>query len=425
MLVAMTPIGLLVGNYPFVSARVFEEPAVFEATSEQAPLRLETVDSEEALVALGGSWDVLVRAMPRPSPFLLHCWVVEWWRHYGEDNRLAIQVAFRGDRLVGALPLITFSRRGLRVGTFIGARQSALADALIADDEGGEEVVEALVDRVHASELDYVDLFGLSEQGRLAALNGPRRLELFQRNEAPVLDLSDGWDAVYRAKTNSRKRAHHNRRRRQLAELGEVELLYARTLDELEPALEDAFRLHELRWQGRPDGSGFVTATGKRFTRAVVKGLTEIDANRIVLLKIGGRPVAFSWNLLLEGNVYLHRLAFDPAFSRFSPGMVTALDSLELAAGEGAVKAEFLGGAERYKLELADGLEPLHLGLGLPGSARGRAAVAARAGWLRLRRRGKGSELARKAYYGSASVRRRLTRQRDVLRPTGVRRLRD
>ena len=110
-----------------------------------------------------------------------------------------------------------------------------------------------------------------------------------------------------------------------------------------------------------------------------MKGLTEIDATRIVLMKVGGRPAAFSWNLLLEGNVYLHRLAFDPAFSRFSPGIVTALDSLQLAAEEGAVRAEFLGGAERHKVELADGFEPLHLGLGLAGSARGRVALAARA----------------------------------------------
>ena len=420
----MTPIGLLVGNYPFVTARFSAEAAVFEAPREQAPLRLETIDSEDGLVALADSWDELVRAMPRPSPFLLHCWLVEWWRHYGEGNRLAVEVAFRRDQLVGALPLITFSRHGLRVGTFIGARQSALADALIAEGEG-QEVVEALVDRVRASEHDYVDLFGLSDRGRLAVLGGPRRLELFQRNEAPVLDLSDGWEAVYRAKTNARKRSHHKRRRRQLAELGKVDLIYARTLDELEPALEHAFRLHELRWQGRQDGSGFVTATGKRFTRAVVRRLTEIDTNRIVLLKVGGRPVAFTWNLLLEGNVYLHRLAFDPAFSRFSPGIVTALYSLELAAGEGATRAEFLGGAERYKLEIADGLEPLHLGLGLAGSARGRTAVAARARWLRLRRRSKNSVLARKVYYGSASARHRLTRERDVLRPSGVRRFRD
>jgi CelD/BcsL family acetyltransferase involved in cellulose biosynthesis len=421
MLVAMTPIGLLVGNYPFVSARVLEEAAVMR---ERAPLRFETIVSEDRLVALGNRWDALIRAMPRPSPFLLHCWVVEWWRHYREGCRLAVEVAFRGEELAGALPLVTFSNRGLRIGTFIGARQSALADALIAEGEG-PELVEALADRVMGSEHDYVDLFGLSDLGRLAALNGPRKLELFERIEAPVLDLSDGWEAAYRRKTNSRKRAHHKHRRRQLAELGEVEVSTARTLEELEPALEEAFRIHELRWRGRPDGSGFVTETGKHFTRAVMRGLAEIDATRIVLMRVGGRPIAFSWYLLLERHAFLHRLAFDPAYSRFSPGMVNALDSLELAAGEGAVKAEFLGGAERYKIELSDRFEPLHLGLGFPGSAKGRAVVAARSRWLRARRRGKNSELARKVYYGTASARRRVMRRRDVLRPSGVRRVGD
>jgi len=419
MLVEMTPIGLLVGNYPFV-----REAAVVEAPKVHAPLRFETVVSEEGLAALEDRWDALVRAMPRPSPFLLHCWVLEWWRHYGEGCRLAVEVAFRGDELVGALPLITFSHRGLRVGTFIGARQSALADALIAEGEG-RDLVEALADRAMASEHDYVDLFGLSAEGRLAAMDGPRRLELFQRIEAPVMDLADGWEAAFRAKTNSRKRSHYKHRRRQLAELGELEVVHARTLHELEPALEDAFRIHELRWRGRPDGSGFVTETGKQFTRAVQPGLAELDASRIVLMRIDGRPVAFSWYLLIERHAFLHRLAFDPAYGRFSPGMVNALDSLELAAEEGATRVEFLGGAERYKLEFADRFEPLHLGIGLPGSARGRSVVAARAGWLRLRGRSKSSALARKLYYGTASARRRLTRQRDVLRPSGVRRLGD
>jgi CelD/BcsL family acetyltransferase involved in cellulose biosynthesis len=424
MLVEMTPIGLLLGNYPFVSARVSEEAAVVRAPKQEAPLRLETIVSEDRFIALGDRWDALVRAMRRPSPFLLHCWLLEWWRHYGEGCRLSVEVAFRGEDLVGALPLITYPHRGLRVATFIGARQAALADALIAEGEG-QELVEALADRVTASEHDYADLFGLPESARLAALDGPRRLQLFQRVEAPVLDLSDGWEAVYRRKTNSRKRAHHKHRRRQLAELGEVEVVQARTLEELEPALEEAFRIHELRWRGRPDGSGFATETGKRFTRAVQRGLVELDASRILLTRVGGRPVAFSWYLLFERRVFLHRLAFDPAFSRFSPGMVNALDSLEYAAAEGAIRAEFLGGAERYKMELADQLEPLFLGLGLPGTALGRSVVAARSRWLRLRRRGKSSVLARRVYYGTASARHRVMRRRDVLRPTGMRRLGD
>jgi CelD/BcsL family acetyltransferase involved in cellulose biosynthesis len=420
----MTPIHLPLGNYPSVTALVPEYAAALEATRERAPLRFETVDSEDEFAQLGDRWNDLVFAMPRPSPFMLHCWLIEWWRHYGEGCRLAVETAYRGDRLVGALPLVTFSHHGLRIATFVGARQSCLGDALIADGEG-PELVEALVDRARASEHDYADLFGLAADCRLASLDGPRKLRLFQRIEAPVLDVSKGWEATYRAKTDSRKRAHHKRRRRQLAELGKVEVVRARTIDELEPALEEGFRIHELRWRDRPDGSGLVTATGMQFNRAALRGLAELDATRIVSLTLGGKAIAFAWYFLVRDRAYLHRMAFDPGYSRCSPGLVNALDALEAAAEEGATRMEFLGGAERYKVELADRFEPLHLGLGFPGSAAGRAAAGARAHWLALRRRGKSSGLARKVYYGSEPVRRRLTRRRDVLRPSGVARAGD
>lgn len=424
MLLPVTPIHLPLGNYPSVTALVSEHAAALEATRERVPLRFETIDTEDAFARLGDRWDELVFGMPRPSPFMLHCWLLEWWRWYGEGCRLAVETAYRGGSLVGALPLVTFSRHGLRVATFVGARQSCLGDVLLADGEG-DEVVEALVDRARDAEHDYADLFGLAADSRLAALDGERRLRLFQRIEAPVLDVSRGWEATYRDKTDSRKRAHHKRRRRQLAELGELEISVARTYEELEPALEEGFRLHELRWRGRPDGSGLITATGKGFNRAALPGLAALDATRIVSLLLDGTPIAFAWYFVIRDRVYLHRMAFDPQYSRCSPGLVNALDSLRVAADEGATRFEFLGGAERYKVELADRFEPLHLGLGLPGSAAGRAAVGTRAGWLDLRRRGKSSQLARKAYYGSAPLWRRLRRQRDVLRPSGVRRTGD
>jgi CelD/BcsL family acetyltransferase involved in cellulose biosynthesis len=412
------------GNYPLVSAPVLSRSRPEDARRQAAPLRFETITSEEEFARLGADWNRLVRAMSRPSPFLLHGWLLEWLRHYGEGCSLAVQAAFRGEELVGALPLVAFTRRGLRILTFAGARQAALADALIADGEG-PQLVEALVDRVSASKHDYADLFGLSDGSLLAALQGARGLRLFQRVEAPVLDYREDWEATYRAKTSSKKRGQHRHRRRQLAELGTVEKSVARTTAELEPALEEAFRLHALRWRDRPDGSGFVTATGKRFNRAALAAIADLDASRIVSLTLDGQTIAFAWYFLLERRAYLHRMAFDPEYGRYSPGLVNALDAFELAADEGAHRLEFLGGAERYKVELADRFEPLFLGLGLPGSAVGRCVVAARTRALRLRERGKHSGLVRGIYYGTASARRRVTRERDVLRPSGVRLARD
>ena len=367
-------------------------------------LAVETVTTQEALQALAVEWDELVRAMPRPSPFLLHGWITEWWRHYGDGAELRVHVARRDGRLAGALPLFTRGS-GLRVTEFLGSFTSALADLLLRDPDDAE-AERALAARAASGDQDFVDLFGLPGGSRLARALGPKRIRLVERVEAPVLELGGGWDDVYRTKTDSKKRNLHKRRRRQLAALGKLEVSRARTLSELEPALEDAFRLHELRWAGRPDGSGFVTEVGKRFHRAALRRLAELDVPRIVTLKLDGRPIAFHYFFVLQKRMYVHRLAFDPDLARYSPGLVNTLDAIAAGADEGVELVEYLGGGERYKLELADRLDPLYQGLGL-ASAKGRAVLAARLGTIYLRRRLKRSETLHRLYLnGFASLRR-------------------
>ena len=88
----------------------------FEAVGED--LRLETITDGAAFAALGERWDELVRVMLRPSPFLLHGWLYEWWRHYGARGRLHVETAWRGERLVAAIPLFVNRRRGVRTAEF-------------------------------------------------------------------------------------------------------------------------------------------------------------------------------------------------------------------------------------------------------------------------------------------------------------------
>jgi CelD/BcsL family acetyltransferase involved in cellulose biosynthesis len=370
-------------------------------------LTLETISSETSFATLEGEWDVLVRSRPRPSPFLLHRWLVEWWRHYGEDGELAVHVARREGRLVGALPLCVRRRYGMRVLSFIGGDNSSLADLLVADGER-PEVATALAERGASSGQDFAEFSGLPSGSRLLAELGASHLRLIERSEAPVLDLTAGWDEVYRTKLTSKKRNHYRRRRRQLAEAGRVEVEVARTETELERALDDAFGLHVLRWNGRPDGSGFATPVGRSFHQATIQALAALDLPRIVTLKLDGRPIAFHYYLVLEGRMYVYRIAFDPSFGRLSPGAINTLDAIETAAAEGATRVEFLGGAERYKLELADRLEPLYEAFGLAATLKGKAAVACRVGGIRLRKQLKRSPALRRFYFEGLAPARRL-----------------
>jgi CelD/BcsL family acetyltransferase involved in cellulose biosynthesis len=382
----------------------------------RAPV-VETVSSAAAFEGLGEEWDGLVSGMARPSPFLLHAWLSEWWRHFGDGGTLAVHVVREEGRLLGALPLIVGVKAGVRVVRFMGGRQSALADLLLAPD-ADDSVAGLLAERLAAADHDLVDLYGIPVGSRILAALGPDRLHVIARIEAPVLDLRPSWAAVYEARTSAKTRSLHRRRRRQLAALGRLELSVARTPSELEEALEEAFRLHALRWAGRPDGSGFVTRTGMRFHRAVIHKLAELNVPRIVTLKLDGRAIAFHYFFAFEGCMYVHRLAFDPALSRYSPGLVNTLDTIQVAADEGLTRVEFLGGAERYKLELADRFEPLCQALGLASGIRGHALLQAELGVIRLRMQLKRSPRLRRLYFERlAPIRVLAARSRNALKP--------
>jgi CelD/BcsL family acetyltransferase involved in cellulose biosynthesis len=363
-----------------------------------------TITETTEFATLRPEWDALVIAMDRPSPFLLHGWLLEWWRHLGR-GRLTVHVAREGSRLTGALPMFLERRLGLNVARFIGKDAAALADVLVADG-ADPSTADRLVDQAAGSGADFADLFGLPDPSRLAAAAGEERLTLIPRAEAPVLDLERGWEAAYQAKTSAKRRSLHRRRRRQLERFGPVSFEVARDLEELAPALEQAFRLHDARWRDRPEASGFSTPAGRDFHRAALTALAPLGVPRIGLLRVAGSAVACNYFFLLGDCMYFHELAFDPVLARWSPGQVATLDTLEAAAAEGARRVEFLGGAERYKLELADRLEPLHQGLGLATSLRGRAAVAARVRAVHARRELKQTRVRRLYYEGLAPARR-------------------
>ena len=83
-----------------------EIASVSEDLSDPARTEIEftTITDASSFERLGAEWDELVRAMPRPSPYLLHGWLCEWWRHYGGGRTLEI-MEFRADgALVGVLP---------------------------------------------------------------------------------------------------------------------------------------------------------------------------------------------------------------------------------------------------------------------------------------------------------------------------------
>ncbi len=394
---------------PTTSEVRFRDRARSGALPQPPSLEIETVRDAAGFAGLAAGWDDLVAALPRPTPFMLHAWLEEWWRHLAGDARLAVIVARRGGRLVAALPLMITQRRGVRTAAFIGGDDSALADLLLAEGEP-DETAQALIEELRRQPFDLLDVFGLPADSRLARAAGSD-LAVHQRVEAPVMLMPDGFDAAYRAKRGSKRRAEHRRRMRRLQESAEAEFTIVRAIEELRPALEEGFRINAIRWEGRPDRSLFSTEAGHAFHRAVLPRLAELDMARILLLRSAGRVVAFQYWLAYRGSMISNRRAFDPSFSSFSPGILTMLQALEDASAEGLTRVEFLGGPEPYKLEFCDGFEPLYQGIGFTRGVRGRLAAQAALGMIRLRQRVRNSASLHKLYVDRLAPARRLARR--------------
>lgn len=366
-----------------------------------------SVTTLPAFARLAPEWDGLVLSSSRPSPFLLHGWLTAWIREFLGEGELHVETLRRDGKLVAALPLCVRRQRGIRRIEFLGGSESALADLLVSAGSGSVPAF-ALIDQIGEIDHDFADLFGLTGGSRLEQALAPGQLRLIKRVEAPVLELPDGWEAAYEKKVSSKHRYAQRRKLRRLGELGSVEFRVSRGLEELRPALEDAFAVHHLRWEGRPDGSEFGSVYGMAFHREALEAIAPAGIPRILTLVLDGRPIAFSYYLLLGQRMYSHRLGFDPAFARFSVGRAAALESIAEASREGAERVEFLGGAESYKMELADRVEPLYEGIGFARTLRGHAAVAARCATIAARKRLKRSQLLHRLYLEGVMPTRRL-----------------
>jgi CelD/BcsL family acetyltransferase involved in cellulose biosynthesis len=371
--------------------------------STGAGLEFRAIEALGEFESHAATWDALVASMPRPSPFMLSAWLEPWWTHYGRARSMRVEAAFLNGELVGGLPLELERRRGVTVGRFMGREHAALGD-LLARDDVARDVVPGIVSRLGAVGADYLDLFGTAREGRLfGAID--RAGALVERVQAPVLDLRSGWEAVYTAKTSSRRRSLHRRRRRQLDELGKVELVLLLGEDELEASLTDLFRIHDLRWAGRPDRSEFTSHRGLPFNVDVMARFARAGLARVLLLKLDGRASAFQYYLVFARRMFFYRLAFDPSYSRWSPGLLTTLAALEAAAAEGVERVEFLGDDEQYKIDLADSSEPLFECIGFASTRRGRLEAVAARRVLAARLRLKDTTLARQVREQAVAVR--------------------
>ena len=120
-----------------------------------------------------------------------------------------------------------------------------------------------------------------------------------------------------------RKRHELMRLERRLNEIGPLQLdVFDPKKDDLEAWCEDFLRFESLGWKGQSKTAMIADRQQSTCFREMARGLAAENRLAGMVLKHNGNPIAMKVNLLTSDGGYGFKIAYDPAYSKYSPGML-------------------------------------------------------------------------------------------------------
>ncbi|MBI4474030.1 MAG: GNAT family N-acetyltransferase [Acidobacteria bacterium] len=322
-------------------------------------MKIEVIKDIQTLLSLRDEWNALLAQSRSDSVFLTHEWLSTWFKHLGENRKLAVILVRKGGELVGIAP---FAERGAQLARMMPRRLEFLGSGVIGSDYldvivklGLEnEVLRTIADQLHAAGLmlQFGQLRSCSSlAAELASHLGSRQWVVSETklNVCPFISLAGlSWND-YLASLSSSRRYNFQRRLKNLVK-NDMRLECVRTPEEARRALEIIITLHMKRWGSR-DGESEAFQTES--IRAFHHEFAELAANRgwlrLLTLWLNETPVAGLYGLRYRDTFSFYQSGFDPGYSKQSAGLVMMGLAIKTAIEEGALEYDFLHGDEEYK----------------------------------------------------------------------------
>lgn len=356
------------------------------ATAAAPHFVYETVRGREAFLKLRREWDAALNAGTDPTPALEHDFLRIWLENFAPAIPPTVLVARRQARLSGALPLLFEQTRIQGVPVRLArspANPHSTRGGLLLGREG-LDVVDPLLRRLLDEEWDVLQMRDLPREGgaldamgRFLAANGCS-IHLDGLMDSPYLSIPSSWEELER-RLDSKFRQNLRRRRRRLAEHGELTFEVITGGDGLDAALEDAFEIEASGWKGkegtairsRPEQVGFYSAWARLLART--------GRLRLCFLSVGGRRVAFHFALVASGHYLLPKCGYDQRYSECSPGQLLMVDVLRRCIDERLETFDFLGHSMTWKRDWTPLVRPHACLWAFRPTPRGRLAHLTRA----------------------------------------------
>jgi CelD/BcsL family acetyltransferase involved in cellulose biosynthesis len=169
----------------------------------------------------------------------------------------------------------------------------------------------------------------------------------------PWRALSDPWDRGL----SSKFKANLRNRERHLAACGDVDFSVATTDDHSRAALDTFYRLEASGWKG---ARGTAVGQQRDVRRLYDEMIARAGDMRILLLTVGGTPVAAQVVRVCGRIMFLLKTAYDPAYAKCAPGQLLTARALQYGVEHGMDAFDFLADNAPWKSEWATGFLPHH-----------------------------------------------------------------
>jgi GNAT superfamily N-acetyltransferase len=141
-----------------------------------------------------------------------------------------------------------------------------------------------------------------------------------------------------------------------LEQHGQVELDVVQSDRHMDHDFEDALRLESSAWKGVEGTAIESRQDSQAFYSDVIRKAADNAWLRLYFLTVGGKRIAVRIALLFQNKLYMLKAGYDPHYALYAPGHVLSMKMLEEAWRFKYDEVDFLGDAERWKLDWATGL---------------------------------------------------------------------
>ena len=334
-------------------------------TLKDHSIRVEVSRKSSALDLIAKEYESLLNRAEWINPYFSPEWMHSWWDRQKQDRQPLILMAISEDGvLLGYWPFV--ERPGMlgAKGLWPFVYDEANYHFPTCEKKAASLLVDALSNLLGCFLFAWVPQVpqtfwsdhmseAVAKSKHLKIIRSDRSSPIIKPN--PEISFAKYWEGKVGAK--SRKSLRHDERA--LAGCGEISWEIKETFEDVRSVMP-ATCLIEVESKKTRENAGLYPIRGRRgFFFELLPHLAKSARVRLSFLRVDDHPVAWQLEFLCPGFSYLHHLAFDENWRKYSPGKQLLKRSMEQCWNEGRA-FDFLPAPFDYKQNYTNFSMPMH-----------------------------------------------------------------